>query len=135
MSLLDFLVDFAVVDGLLLIGRGRREEHHEIVAFFSGHFRSRTRGDFIQRDVVHHYVGIVLLSPCFGVDAIEPLVVIRHEVAPLQNFQGLLLRLRAPRKKKCRPDPRSQRARTRKSDEVPPRNSTRPFFWHLSLPP
>src|SRR5262249_29689363 len=70
--------------------RGRREEHDEVMPFLRRHFGRGTRGDQSEIDVVDGDVGIVFSSPLLHVLIVEPLVVGRNEVAPLQNFQSLL---------------------------------------------
>src|SRR5215472_14614605 len=82
-------VDILHVHHLILIDRRRSEEHHQVVALLRRHFRGSARGNEIEVDVVDDNLGIVLLAPVLGVLIVEPLVVSGHEVAPLQNFQGL----------------------------------------------
>ena len=45
MLALNFLIDLAVVDHLLFVGRGRRKEHAEIVALLRGDLSRSARID------------------------------------------------------------------------------------------
>src|SRR5947209_20466320 len=129
----DLLVDLLVVDHLLLIRRRRREEHDQIVPLLRRNFRGGPRRDFVERDVVHHDVDVVFLAPFFGEHAVEPLVVPRHEVTPLEDLQGLLLRRCSFRKEKERAGSGSdcQRAAAGKFDEHPPRKSWLVLLRHV----
>jgi len=88
--LLALLVDLAVVDHVLFVGRPGPKEHEEIVALLR---RDLCRGggvDGRDADVVDDHLGIVLLAPLLDVLAVEPLVVVGDEVVPLEDPQRLL---------------------------------------------
>src|SRR5579864_1225070 len=87
-----------------------------------------------QIDVVHHYVRIVLLPPFLCERAIEPGIIGRNEVAPLQNLQRFLLSLGALWKKKGRSRAGCQCTGARQLDEFSPRNSTVSLLRHRSPP-
>jgi hypothetical protein len=83
------VVDLLHVDDLVLVNRGRRQEHHQVVPLLGRHLGSGTRGDQRQVDVVDRDRGIVLLAPFLDVFALEPGVIGRDEMAPLQDFQSV----------------------------------------------
>src|ERR1700693_5451058 len=103
MALFNFLIDRTHIDGLFLVGRWRREKHEEVMAFSSRSFGSSFGSQVHEVDVVDNYVGIVLLPPLFAEHAIEPSIVSGNEMAPLKNFQSLLLGSRPLGKEKKRP--------------------------------
>src|SRR5207248_4340247 len=61
----------------------------EIVPLLGRHLRCRGGVDGGNADVIDDDVGIVLLAPFLDVLVVEPLVVTRHEVVPLQDLQRL----------------------------------------------
>src|SRR6266851_2325197 len=85
-AFLDFLVDRAHIDGLLLVGGGRGEKHEQVVALSRRSLRGSLRGKVDKVDVVDDDVGVVFLSPLFAEGPVEPSVVSGNEVAPLENF-------------------------------------------------
>lgn len=66
----------------------------QIVARLGRGFRGRTRGDVGDRDVVDSDLDVVLLTPVLC-ERIEPLVVLRDEVAPLHDGEGFVVGKRA----------------------------------------
>jgi hypothetical protein len=89
---LDLLVDLGVVDHLLLVGGGGRQEHEQVVPLLGGHLGGGAGVALADRDVVDDHLRVVLGSPLLAEHAVEPLVVARHEVAPLADLERLLLR-------------------------------------------
>src|SRR5258708_17872741 len=61
---LHFLVHMGHVNGLLFVGRGRREKHEQVVALLRRSLGSSLRGKVNKVDVVGDDVRVVLLSPC-----------------------------------------------------------------------
>ena len=51
----------------------------------------RTIGDVVEPDVVDDHLGVVPLAPLLDVGVVEPGVVARDGVLPLQDSEGLLL--------------------------------------------
>src|SRR5205814_242543 len=95
MLLLHFLVYMRHVNGLLFVGRGRGKKHEQVVALSRRSLRGSLGRKVDKVDVVDDDIRIVLLSPLFAESPVEPGVVRRNEVAPLKNFQRLLLSRRA----------------------------------------
>jgi hypothetical protein len=116
--LLDLLVDLAVVDGLLLVRRGRRQEHEQVVALLRGDLGRGAGVDLADRDVVDGDAGVVLLAPLLAEHAVEPLVVARDEVAPLDDLERLPLRAGAAGSD-ARPRRRGERAEAGDLHEFP----------------
>src|ERR1700675_3324803 len=73
--LFHFLVHVGHVNGDVFVGGGRRKEHEKVVAFLRGNFGGGAGREVHQVDIVHHYVGIVLLPPFLRECAVEPGVV------------------------------------------------------------
>ncbi|MNN35075.1 hypothetical protein D3C81_1489130 [compost metagenome] len=82
-----------MIDHLVLVHRWRRQEHEQVMSLLCRHFGRRARGQRGDADVVDHHLGIVLLAPLFHVGVVEPLVVARHEMVPLQDLQRALRRV------------------------------------------
>lgn len=89
MPLLDFLDDLPTVDGLPLVGRWRREEVKEIVSLSRRGFGGAARGDLGGGHMIDDDFEPVLRSPLLRENIIEPPVVGRHVVAPLDDPQRL----------------------------------------------
>src|SRR5262249_24254954 len=87
--LLAFGIDVLHVDDLSLKYRRWRQEQHEVVTPLRRNFRRSAGFDQREVDVVDNHLSVVLLAPVLGVFVVEPLVVGRNEVAPLQDLQGL----------------------------------------------
>src|SRR6266436_6542886 len=90
--LLHFLVYLGHVNGLLLVGRRRREQHEKVVTLLCRGLGSSLRGKVNKVDVINDDVGIVFLSPLLAEGSVEPRIVGGNEVAPLENFQCFLFR-------------------------------------------
>src|SRR5712692_4418839 len=56
--LFDFLVDMGHINGLLLVGGGRREKHEEVMALLRRGLGSGLRGKINKVDVIDDNVGI-----------------------------------------------------------------------------
>src|ERR1700731_1107063 len=132
---LDLLIHMGHINRRVLVGRGRREEHEEVVAFLRGDFGGGSGGKINQIDIVHHDVGVVLLSPFLGEFSVEPGIVSRDEMAPLNYFQRLLLRQGALGKEKSRPDSGGKRSSTGELDEFSAGDSLASLFCHGNIPP
>ena len=89
MLLFALVVDLLHVDDLLLVDRGRRQEHDEVMPLLRRHLGRGARRDQAEIDIVDCHLGVVLGSPLLDVLVVEPLVVSRNEVTPLQDLQGL----------------------------------------------
>src|SRR6266436_8902972 len=85
-AFLDFLIDRTHIDGLFLVGGGRREKHEEVMTLARRGLRGRFGGQVDQVDVVDDDVRIVLLSPLLAEGAVEPGVIGGNEVTPLEYF-------------------------------------------------
>src|SRR5260370_22291667 len=88
------------VNGLLVVGRRRREQHEQVVALPCRGLRGGFRGQVEEIDVVDDDVRVMLLSPLLAEGPVKPGVVRGNEVAPLKNFQRFLFRRRAFREQK-----------------------------------
>ena len=117
--LLDLRVNLLVIDDLLFVRRGRREEHEEIVSFFRRHFRRGARIHLGDRHVVDDHVRVVLCTPLLGERAVEPFVIPGDEVTPLDDLQGFLLCQRSLREEKGRGHSRRRHGAARQLDELP----------------
>src|SRR5436853_250020 len=106
---LDLLVDLGHIDGLLLIGRRGREQHHEVVPPAGRSLRGGLRGEVDEINVVNSDVGVVLLPPLLAKGPVKPRVVGGNEVAPLENLQSLLLGRSAVREQEERPGRSAER--------------------------
>ena len=95
-ALLDLVHDLPVIDDLVLVGGRRRDEEEEVVSLPRRRLGRAAGVDLRRGHVVHDHVGPVLRAPLLRVDAVEPRVVARDEVAPLQDPQRLLRRRRLP---------------------------------------
>ena len=84
LDLLDEVVDR---DHAILVRRRRREELEQVVAALSSHFRGGPGWKFGQVDVIDPNLGVVRLAPTLDVHVVEPLVVRRHEVTPLDDAE------------------------------------------------
>ena len=84
------LIDFGVINHVLLVLGGRPGKHEQIVSLCVSNFSRCPRVDLFHGNVVHGYDRVVLLAPFFGIDIGEPLVVFRDEMSPLRNLQALL---------------------------------------------
>jgi len=80
------------VDGLLLVGRRRRQKHEQVVPFSRRSFRGCLGVKIDQVDVINNDIGVVLLSPLFAESLVKPSVVGRNKMTPLKYLQSLLLR-------------------------------------------
>ena len=85
------LVYLAVIDYLVFIGSGWGKEHEKIVTLLGSNFGSAARVDLSNGNMVNAHFRIVLVAPVLGEDSIEPFIVRRYEVAPLNDLQSLLL--------------------------------------------
>jgi hypothetical protein len=86
---LELLVDVRHVHRLLL-ERGRRPvEEEEVVPLLGGHLGGRARIDAGDADVVDGDIGVVLGSPLLDELLVEPLIVGRDEVDPLEDLERL----------------------------------------------
>ena len=88
--LLALLVDLPVVDDVVLVDRARPEEPEEVMTLLRGDLGRGGGVEGGDADVVDRDLGVVLLAPLLDVVAVEPLVVARDEVVPLQDLQLLL---------------------------------------------
>ncbi len=100
MLALAFLVDLAMVDDLLLVHWRRRQEHEQVVPFLRRYLGGGPRGQRGDPHVIDDDLGIVALAPFLHICVVEPLVIARHEVVPLEDLQGVLGCLRAARQHK-----------------------------------
>jgi hypothetical protein len=71
----------------ILVGRGRREELEEVVAALRGDLGGCAGRQLGEVDVVDEDLDVVRLPPSLRVDVVEPRVVLRNEVAPLDDAQ------------------------------------------------
>ena len=92
-ALLGLLADVGEVDHAGLELRQRADERREVVPGARGDLRLQPRGDRRDLDVVDGHLHADLATPVLR-EAVEPLVVARHEVAPDEDLQltGELLR-------------------------------------------
>src|SRR5207247_10763675 len=88
--LLDLLDDFAVVDDVVLEPCLRRELAEDVVSAPRGHLCLRPGRQLSQVDVVDAHVRVVLRPPLLRVDVVEPGVIRRDEMAPLNDPQAVL---------------------------------------------
>src|SRR6185437_13842533 len=121
---LDLLIHVRHIQGLRLEGGRRREKHEQVVSLFGGNFGRCARGELCQVDVVDGDIGIVLLAPLFGKDAVKPLVVFGNEVTPLNDLERLLLCLCSFRKEEIGSAKSGRNgSRAGNLNEVPTRNA------------
>jgi hypothetical protein len=74
------------VDHVLLERRGQAEEHVDVVAGLRGDLGGRPRHHVGEPDVIHGDLDALLAAPLLG-PRIEPLVVGRNEMAPLEDLE------------------------------------------------
>ncbi len=111
------LIDLGVIDCVPVIYGRRPGKHEKIVPLARRDFGRRAGVNLVHWNAIHDYVGVVLLSPFLGVNVVEPLVILGHEVRPGCDLEGLLLGARAIWKKKERPQAR-RRASSHHSDQI-----------------
>ena len=69
---LALLVDLAMVDDLILVERGRRQQHEQVVALARLGLGGRAGRDVAEPDVVDDDLGVVLLAPGLDEALVEP---------------------------------------------------------------
>ena len=84
--LLHFLVHMRHVNGLLLVGAGRRKQHQQVMSLLCRGLGGGFRVKVDKVDVINHHIRVMLLSPLLAEGAIEPGVVGRDEMTPLKYF-------------------------------------------------
>ncbi len=83
----DLLDDLLVVDHLVLVLRGRRQVEEQVVTLSRCCFRRHSRRKQRVEDVVDLHLDVVRLAPRLRPRAVEPRVVRRNEVRPLDDRQ------------------------------------------------
>ncbi len=129
----NFLVEIGQVDDLLLLSCGWKLKQEEVMALAGGDLRCTARLDLAGGDVVYADISVVPLAPLLGKHTIEPLIKTGNKVAPLENFQSFLLRLRSFRKQKEGTGCSAQCPGAGDLDEVSPSNSLTRFPRHLGF--
>src|SRR6266481_1192742 len=117
----NFLIHMGHINGLLFVGRGRREQHKKVVTLLCRGLGSSLGGKVDKVDVVDDDIRIVLLSPLFAEGSVKPGVVRWDEMAPLKNFQRFLLSCHAfwEQKKRAGADAGCEGPAPRQLDKVP----------------
>src|SRR6266542_344826 len=103
MPLLDFSDDVPMVDCLPLVSRWRGEEMKEIVSLPRRGLGGAARGDLGRGHMIDYNLEPVFRPPLFRKNIIEPPVVARHVVAPLDDPQRLPARHPPPARNRQRP--------------------------------
>ena len=111
------LHDVGHVEHLRLERPRRRQELKEVVALLRRDFRVGPRRQIGKRDVVHRDLDALGHAPVLGV-LVEPRVVGGNEVAPLDDFERLLLPFDPERR--ALPQGRRHGRCPRRPDELPP---------------
>jgi pyruvate, orthophosphate dikinase len=88
---LDLLDDVVMLDHLRFVDRRGVEKHKQVVSSLGCHLGGRAGPGVGGRNVIDNDLSIVFIPPLLGELLVEPLVIPRDEMAPLQDLQHFRL--------------------------------------------
>ena len=80
-----------MIDNVVFEYRRWQKKHEQIMSALGRDLRRGTASETGNANVIDDDFGIVFLSPLFHIGVIEPIVILRHKVGPLQDLEGFML--------------------------------------------